>query len=186
MEGDPRVDQWAISASFDPFCPGQSGQSDQLDQFRLGLADSKMLNAFFAIETAAVQARPAYIRPHSSRRRVVQAREKFTLCDGCLQASTPVGGGLWKALGKWSPVGARASLGEGLFASYPANLICQAPASPFVRSSPMHPGVGQEFCCSRSRRANLDCNLTTIGTTWKTPDGDQRHCRKFPKDTRHD
>ena len=92
---------------------------------------------FFAIETAAVQARPAYIRPHSSRRRVVQAREKFTLCDGCLQASTLVGGGLWKALGKWSPVGARASLGEGLFASYPANLICQAPASPFVRSSPM-------------------------------------------------
>lgn len=132
---------------------------------------------FFAIETAAVQARPAYIRPHSSRRRVVQAREKFTLCDGCLQASTLVGGGLWKALGKWSPVGARASLGEGLFASYPANLICQAPASPFVRSSPM----AKSFAVRDRARQISTATLQQSTLPGKLPTAISAIAANFPK-----
>jgi hypothetical protein len=70
-------------------------------------------------------------------------------------------------------VEARASLDEGLFCFLPRAVQPDA-------------GLGQEFCCLRPRQANFDCNLTTIDTIWKTPDGDQRHCRKLPKDTRHD
>lgn len=132
----------------------------------------------FLLSRLRLLARPAYIRPHSSRRRIVQAREKFTLCDGCLQASTPVGGGTLESTRKVEPSRSEGFLRrEGLFASYPANLICQAPASPFVRSSPM----AKSFAVRDRARQISTATLQQSTLPGKLPTAISAIAANFPK-----
>jgi hypothetical protein len=73
-----------------------------------------MLYAFCCQDCSCSWTRPH--SPHSSRRRIVQAREKFTLCDGCLQAFQRPWGTLESTRKCWrvEPGGSECFLRRGL------------------------------------------------------------------------